>query len=52
MPSTLANFTSAAVAAPDDFIVGYDTATLGGERRWSVSTIANAVTGLVDYYSL
>ena len=48
MPSTLANFTSAAVAAPDDFIVGYDTATLNGERRWTVSTIANAVSGIMD----
>jgi len=48
MPSTLSDFTSAAVAAPDDFIVGYDTATLNGERRWTVSTIANAVSGVMN----
>jgi hypothetical protein len=48
MPSTLENFTLSAVAAPDDFIVGYDTATLNGERRWTVSTIANAVSGIMD----
>jgi hypothetical protein len=47
MPSTLENFTLSAVAAPDDFIVGYDTATLNGERRWTVSTIANAVSGII-----
>jgi len=48
MPSTLENFTLSAVAAPDDFIVGYDTATLNGERRWTVSTIANAVSGVMS----
>lgn len=48
MPSTLENFTLSAVAAPDDFIVGYDTATLGGERRWTVSTIANTVSGVMN----
>jgi len=48
MPSTLSDFTSAAVAAPDDFIVGYDTATLNGERRWTLSTIANAVSGIMQ----
>jgi len=48
MPSTLENFTLSAVAAPDDFIVGYDTATLNGERRWTVSTIANAVSGITN----
>ena len=48
MPSTLANFLSSAVAAPDDFIVGYDTATLNGERRWTVSTLANAVSGIMN----
>jgi len=48
MPSTLSDFTSAAVAAPDDFIVGYDTATLNGERRWTVSTIANSVSGVMS----
>ena len=47
MPSTLANFTLSAAAAPDDFIVGYDEAVLNGERRWSVSTIANAVSGVM-----
>ena len=47
MPSTLANFTLSAAAAPDDFIVGYDEAVLNGERRWSVSTIANAVSGII-----
>ena len=48
MPSTLANFTLSAAAAPDDFIVGYDEAVLNGERRWSVSTIANAVSGVMN----
>jgi hypothetical protein len=47
MPSTLANFTLSAAAAPDDFIVGYDEAVLNGERRWTVSTIANAVSGII-----
>ena len=48
MPSTLANFQLSAVAAPDDFIVGYDEAVLNGERRWTVSTIANAVSGVAS----
>jgi hypothetical protein len=47
MPSTLENFTLSAIAAPNDFIVGYDTAVLYGERRWTVSTIANAVSGII-----
>jgi hypothetical protein len=47
MPSTLENFTLSAIAASNDFIVGYDTAALNGERRWTVSTIANAVSGIM-----
>jgi hypothetical protein len=47
MASTLGDFTLSAVAAPDDFIVGYDEAALNGERRWTVSTIANAVSGII-----
>jgi len=48
MPSTLAQFTLGTTAASDDFIVGYDTAVLGGERRWSVSTMANAISGVMN----
>lgn len=48
MPSTLANFTEATTAPANDFIVGYDTAVLGGERRWTVATIANAVSGIMN----
>lgn len=48
MPSTFQDFTLSAVASPDDFIVGYDTATLLGERRWTVSTIANTVSGIIQ----
>ena len=48
MASTLGDFTLSAVAAPDDFIVGYDEAALNGERRWTVSTIANAVSGVAS----
>jgi hypothetical protein len=47
MASTLADFTLSAVAAPDDFIVGYDEAALNGERRWTVSTISKAVSGII-----
>ena len=46
MASTLGDFTLSAVAAPDDFIVGYDEAALNGERRWTVSTISKAVSGI------
>ena len=45
---TLQDFTLSAVAAPDDFVVGYDTAESGGERRWTVSTLANAVSGIIQ----
>jgi hypothetical protein len=47
MASTLGDFTLSAVAAPDDFIVGYDEAALNGERRWTVSTLANVVSGII-----
>jgi hypothetical protein len=48
MASTLADFTLSGVAAPNDFIVGYDEAVLDGERRWTLSTIAKAVSGIMS----
>jgi len=44
---TLNDFTLAGAAASDDFIVGFDTAVAGGERKWTVATIANAVSGVM-----
>ena len=48
MATTFADFTLSGIAASNDFIVGYDTATLNGERRWTVGTIANAVSGIIN----
>ena len=31
----------------DDYVVGFDTAVPGGERKFRVSTIANAVSGII-----
>ena len=45
MASTLENFTTGSTIATDDFIVGYDTATLGGERKWQYNTIVNSLSG-------
>lgn len=48
MPSTFSDFTLGTTPPPsDDFLVGYDLAELGGERRWTVSTIAKAVSSLM-----
>ena len=47
MASTLENFSSSTTAASDDWLVGYDTAVLNGERRWQLLTIANAVSGII-----
>ena len=44
---TLNDFTLARTAASDDFVVGFDTAVANGERKWTVSTIAKAVSGLI-----
>jgi len=44
---TLNDFALSGVAAADDYLVGFDTATAGGERKWTVSTIANAVSGIM-----
>lgn len=32
----------------NDYVVGFDTAVPGGERKWTVSTLANAVSGLIQ----
>jgi hypothetical protein len=32
----------------NDYVVGFDTAVPGGERKWTVSTLANAVSGEMD----
>jgi hypothetical protein len=50
MPSTFQDFTLGDITniVSNDFIVGYDTATLGGERRWTLSTIANSVSGVMS----
>jgi hypothetical protein len=47
MASTLEDFLESGTAEANDFLVGYDTAVLGGERRWTLSTIANAVSGII-----
>ena len=44
---TLNDFTLAGTAASDDFVVGFDTAVANGERKWTVATIANAVSGVM-----
>jgi len=44
MASTLENFTTGSTIATDDFIVGYDTAVLGGERKWRYNTIVNSLS--------
>ena len=44
---TLNDFLLAGTAASDDFVVGFDTAVAGGERKWTVATIANAVSGVM-----
>lgn len=54
MPSTFENFTlgtTAGGATPiqtDDFVVGYDTSVLNGERRWPITTLAQSVSGIMD----
>jgi hypothetical protein len=54
MPSTFDNFTlgtTAGGATPiqaDDYVVGFDTAVLNGERKWRVSTLAQAVSAIID----
>jgi hypothetical protein len=34
----------------NDFIVGYDNLTpnVGGERKWNIATLANAISGLIE----
>lgn len=32
----------------DDFVVGFDTAVPGGERKWAITTLANAVSGVIS----
>lgn len=53
MPSTFSSFTAGTIANTDasDFVVGYESTqvnTLGGERRWTISTLANAVSGVMN----
>ena len=42
MPSTFQDFTTGTSVAGDDWIVGYDQAILGGERKWSATTMAES----------
>jgi len=42
MPSTFEDFTTGTSVAGDDYIVGYDTAVLGGERKWTATTMAES----------
>lgn len=32
----------------DDFVVGFDTAVPSGERKWQVTTLANAISGVMS----
>lgn len=32
----------------DDYVVGFDTAVPGGERKWTISTLANAVSSITS----
>ena len=32
----------------NDYVVGFDNTSPGGERKWTVSTLANAVSGIMD----
>jgi len=45
MPLTFSNFQQDGTPADNDFIVGYTSATPGGERAWSIPTIRKAITG-------
>lgn len=53
MPSTFSDFTlgtTAGGATPiqtDDFVVGYDTSVLNGERRWPITTLAQSVSSVM-----
>jgi hypothetical protein len=48
MPSTFEDFATGTSAQQNDWIVGYDTAVLGGERKWTVNTLAKAVSGAME----
>ncbi len=54
MPSTFADFTlgtTAGGATPiqtNDFVVGYDTSVLNGERRWPITTLARSVSSIMS----
>ena len=32
----------------DDFVVGFDTAVPSGERKWPITTLANAISGVMN----
>ncbi len=54
MPSTFDNFTlgtTAGGATPiqtDDYVVGFDTAVLNGERKWRITTLAQSVSSVIE----
>jgi hypothetical protein len=54
MPSTFDNFTlgtTAGGATPiqaDDYVVGFDTAVLNGERKWPITTLAQSVSSVMS----
>jgi hypothetical protein len=54
MPSTFEQFrlgTTAGGVTPiqtDDFVVGYDTNALDGERRWPITTLAQSVSSVMS----
>jgi len=54
MPSTFDNFTlgtTAGGATPiqtNDYVVGFDTAVLNGERKWQITTLAQSVSSVMS----
>jgi hypothetical protein len=54
MPSTFSDFTLGTIAGgatpiqTDDFVVGYDTSVLNGERRWAITTLAQSVSSVMS----
>jgi hypothetical protein len=48
MPTNFGNFTDTNNSPQnDDFVVGFDTPTSLGERRWKISSLANSVSSLM-----
>ena len=50
MPVKLNNFQDGGTPSGSEFIVGYSTASAGGERRWSLNSIRNWVSSQFQNY--